>query len=83
MLECNFSNEILERNYANGLIERSRYIRLMESHMSLERVKDFLKANDTSKLKEIYLMHLSDSNSDAALFKKEIEQITGVPVYVC
>lgn len=83
MLECNFSNEILERNVEKGIIDGSRRKRLLNSHFSLDRVKDFLQENDTSRLTAVWLMHLSDENSDEALFKKEIQQVAGVPVYVC
>jgi len=83
MIECNFADDILEKNMSAGLVERSRYERLKQSHMSLERVKDFLAVQDTSLLKEVHLMHLSDSNSDADLFKIEIQKITGTPVYIC
>ena len=40
--------------------------------MSLK--SSFLKSNDLSKCKEIYLLHLSRAHSDEAEFKKEIEQ---------
>ncbi len=83
MLEANFSNEILEENIKNGVVEASRRKRLLSSHFSLDRVKDFLKANDLSRLQSIHLMHLSDQNSNEAQFKKEIQALTGVPVYVC
>lgn len=82
MIECNFSDDILESNIASGLIDRGRRKRLIETHFSLDRVKDFLMANDTSKLREIWLCHLSDENSDAARFKTEIQQLTGLPVIV-
>jgi hypothetical protein len=32
--------------------------------------QDFLRANDLSRVKEIHLLHLSDRNSSAKLFKK-------------
>jgi phosphoribosyl 1,2-cyclic phosphodiesterase len=48
----------------------------------LEQVKEFLKANDLSKVQQIVLIHLSDGNSDEALFKTEIQKLTGKPVYV-
>lgn len=83
MIEANFDDEILERNMSAGLVERSRYQRLKKSHMSLQRVKDFLKEQDTSCLQEVHLMHLSDHNSDEQLFKAEIQKITGCPVYIC
>ena len=83
MIEANFCADLLERNVAAGIVESSRRRRLLESHMSIQRVVDFLKANDLSKLKEIHLMHLSSKNSDEQLFKSTIQKITGVPVYVC
>jgi phosphoribosyl 1,2-cyclic phosphodiesterase len=50
--------------------------------MSLKTVKDMLRANDLSQVKEIHLLHLSDRNSSAKLFKKEIQELTGKPVYI-
>ena len=50
--------------------------------MALENVKDILKANDLSKVNEIYLIHLSDGNSNAEQFKREIQELTGKPVYI-
>ncbi|EDO0821657.1 MBL fold metallo-hydrolase, partial [Listeria monocytogenes] len=56
--------------------------RVLQSHFSLENVKDFLKANDLSQLREIHLLHISEKNGDKERFKKEIQAMTGVPVYV-
>ena len=83
IIECNFANDILEENIKSGRVERSRKKRLLESHMSLERVKDFINNNYTGSLQEIYLIHLSDANSDEARFKREIQELTGLPVFVC
>jgi phosphoribosyl 1,2-cyclic phosphodiesterase len=83
MIEANYDQDILERNVAAGLVESSRRERLIKSHMSIQRVVDFLKANDLSKLKEIFLMHLSAENSDEQFFKTTIQQMTGTPVYIC
>lgn len=82
MVECNYSLEILEENILDGKIPPMMKKRLLRSHFSLEHVKEFLLANDLSKVQEIWLLHLSDSNSDAELFKKEIQSITGKPVYI-
>lgn len=51
--------------------------------MSLEHLKDMLNANDLSNLQQIFLLHLSDNNSDEQQIKTEIERLTGVEVYVC
>jgi len=82
MIECNYSLDILRANVAAGLVEPALKNRILKSHFSLEHVKDFLKANDLSKVREIWLLHLSDGNSDAERFKREIQELTGKPVYV-
>ena len=81
-LECNYSYEIAKKNLENGMPE-VRVKRLFTSHFELSNVIKFLKAQDLSKCKAIYLMHLSDGNSDAELFKREIMKATGKVVYVC
>lgn len=82
MLECNYSMQILDQNIASGHVPAVMKKRLLRSHFSLENAKDFLQANDLQKVKEIWLLHLSDSNSDEALFKREIQELTGKPVFV-
>lgn len=83
MVECNFSERILDENIAAGRVPHVLRSRLIRSHFSLERVKEFLRANEWDKLQEVYLLHLSDSNSDEELFKREVQALTGVPVTVC
>jgi len=80
MIECNYSQEILDRNTSLNPVVKKR---LLRSHFSLGNVKKFLKHNDLSKVDAIYLMHLSNGNSNERLFKKEIEELTGIPVVVC
>jgi len=82
MIEANYSLKILEEKIANGSLPEVMKTRLMRSHFSLENVKDFLKANDLSKVEEIWLLHLSDTNSDAEQFKREIAEQTGKMIYV-
>ena len=83
MIECNYDESILKRRYENGDVSKLQYKRLYNSHMSLESCIKFLKANDLSKLKEVYLMHLSDKNSNEQVFKRKIQEITGAMVVVC
>lgn len=82
LIECNYSKKILDENIAAGIVPKVMRKRLIQSHMSLENLKDMLAANDLSKVQEIHLLHLSDSNSDEALFKREIQELTGKVVYV-
>lgn len=82
MIECNYSQRILNENVENGRIPEFLMYRVMQSHFSLENLLVFLKANDLSKVQEIHLLHLSDSNSDEELFKREVQKATGKLVYV-
>lgn len=81
-IECNYSLDILKRNVEAGAVPRELKNRILKSHFSLEHVKEFLKANDLSRVCEIWLLHLSDGNSDAARFKREIQELTGKMVFV-
>ncbi|MBO9609190.1 MAG: MBL fold metallo-hydrolase [Paenibacillaceae bacterium] len=82
MVECNYSQRILDDNVAAGRIDAGRRKRTMRSHFSLENVLEFLAANDLRRVEEIHLMHLSDANSDEAAFKLAVQAATGKPVYV-
>ncbi|EJT5474239.1 MBL fold metallo-hydrolase, partial [Listeria monocytogenes] len=82
MIECNYSADILEENVINKVIHPVQKKRVLQSHFSLENVKDFLKANDLSHLREIHLLHISEKNGDPERFKNEIQAMIGIPVYV-
>ena len=81
-VECNYSLDILDANIAAGSVPTALRSRLLRSHFSLEHVKEFLAANDLSKVVEIHLLHLSSGNSDEARFKREVQEIVGCPVFV-
>ena len=82
MIEANYSESILSANVEAGRIAPSRAKRVRENHMSIERVIDFLGKNDLSRCRAIHLLHLSDGNSSADLFKKMVQEATGIPVRV-
>ncbi|WP_028559053.1 MBL fold metallo-hydrolase [Paenibacillus pinihumi] len=82
MVECNYALDIVNRRVAAGELHPSQKSRLLQSHFGLDNVKDMLRANDLSKLREVWLLHLSDSNSDADRFKREVQEITGTVVQV-
>lgn len=79
---CNFSEDILRENTKKGVVARAMRTRLLSSHMALETLCDLMRANNLSTVEEIYLLHLSDNNSDADLFKRRVQETTGKPVYV-
>lgn len=82
LIECNYSIDILNENIATGRVHKGMKKRLIKSHFSLENVKEFLTVNDLSKVQEIHLLHLSDSNSDEARFKREVQEVTGKLVFI-
>ena len=82
MVECNYAADILQENVEAERIPAALKQRLLQSHFSLANVKEFLRANDLSKVEEIHLLHLSDGNSDEARFKREIQELTGRVVMV-
>lgn len=83
MGECNYSKEAMDRAVDEGRLHVDLAKRLYKSHMSLETFLEFLRANDISKVKQIYLLHMSDTNGEEARFKREVQALTGVEVYVC
>lgn len=82
IIEANFSQEIINKKMGSGSGLDFLKDRIFKSHMSLETCKKTLQANDLSKVQKIVLIHLSDGNSDAAQFKREIEGATGKNVIV-
>ena len=77
MVEANFSTETL----ADPDNDPRRH-RLRRSHMSLENCIKLLEANDLSKAREIWLIHLSQTNGEPDVFRRRVEEATGVPVHV-
>ena len=82
MIEANYCMDILKRNVEAETVPKALKNRLLKSHFSLENVKRFLQANDLSRVQEIWLLHLSNGNSDAERFKREVMELTGKPVYI-
>ena len=82
LIEANFSQEILDNKVRMGVTREFLRDRVLQSHMSLATCKDFLYANDLSAVNNIVLVHLSDSNSNAAIFKQEVEQLTCKNVHI-
>jgi len=81
-VECNWSEEAIRANTRSGEVSSERFKRTVNNHMSLERVIRFLQANDLTTVKEIHLLHLSDTNSDEQEFKQAAMKATGKPVFI-
>lgn len=82
LIETNYAPDILRENVRSHVQFAAGAGRIRRTHMSLETVKGFLRANDLSRVEELWLLHLSDRNADGARFKREISEITGKPTYI-
>lgn len=67
---------LVEANYSDDLIEKdaSNYSHVLKGHMSLKTALDFISTNDNPTLKNVVLIHLSASNSDADYFLQKTKE---------
>lgn len=82
IIETNYSQEILDQKVFEGATSDFLRNRVLQSHMSLGTCKEFLQANDLKNVNNIVLVHLSDSNSNADVFKREIQGLTLKNVHI-
>lgn len=82
IIEANYSKEIIDRKFGSDSGKEFLRNRILKSHFSLANCKDMLSANDLTKVNNIVLIHLSDSNSDEIQFQKEVAELTGKNVTV-
>jgi phosphoribosyl 1,2-cyclic phosphodiesterase len=82
-IECNFVEEIMTEKIISGGIPAAAGHRIRRAHMSLEATVGMLKANDLSRCRAVYLLHLSNGNSDEAKMVRAVQEATGIPCFVC
>jgi phosphoribosyl 1,2-cyclic phosphodiesterase len=82
IIEANYSKEIIDRKFGTDSGKEFLRNRILKSHFSLANCKDMLSANDLTKVNNIVLIHLSESNSDEKQFHKEVSELTGKNVTV-
>jgi phosphoribosyl 1,2-cyclic phosphodiesterase len=82
IIEANFSKKIIEVKFGENLRMEFLKNRILKNHFSLEDCKVMLSANDLTKVNNIVLIHLSDSNSHELDFQKEVFELTGKNVNV-
>lgn len=82
MIEANYDEDIMLDNVRDEKVPFSLAERVAGTHMSIDTLIDLLRANDMTRVRQIYLLHLSDNNSDAEVFKKLVQQETGAEVYI-
>ncbi|MCQ4139195.1 MBL fold metallo-hydrolase [Chryseobacterium sp. EO14] len=79
IIEANYDSEIMNERLSGAKFLRDR---IYNSHMSIDTCLDFLLANNLSKVNNIVLIHLSDSNSHELNFARKVSEITGKEVHV-
>mgnify|MGYP001275677858 FL=1 len=78
LLEINYDEDTLQENQSMNALPYAK--RVWKSHMGLETAVEVLKANDLSKLREIYVIHISNQNGNEKKIKDTIQKTAGVPV---
>ena len=73
MVEANYDDEIMDSNVREGRLPDALAGRTRRSHLSLRHAIDFVKANETERLKTVTLMHLSQGNSSSYEFQKRMQ----------
>lgn len=82
MIECNYSQKIIDSRVNQGETVKGLRDRILQSHMELETCKEFIRQNQTVMLDNVILLHLSDGNSNQKQFVKEIQEVAGERVKV-
>ena len=83
ILEINYQKEIVNNLVNEGIMEANIRARLLFSHFELSKALNWLKRIDKSRLKRIYIAHLSNGHSNAEEIKKAVIAETGVPTVIC
>lgn len=82
MIECNYSQKIIDGRVNQGETVKGLRDRILQSHMELETCKEFIRQNKTVMLDNVILLHLSDGNSNEQQFIQEVKDVAGERVNV-
>lgn len=83
MVECNYVKNVIDSNVKNDSLNINLRNRIVKNHMSLETLLKALKQVNLSNLKKIYVLHLSDTNSQEKVILEAIQRQTGAIVEIC
>lgn len=83
MVECNYVKNVIDSNVKNDSLNINLRNRIVKNHMSLETLLTTLKQADLSNLKKVYVLHLSDANSQEKTILEAIQRTTGTIVEIC
>lgn len=83
MVECNYVKNVINTNLKNESLNLILRNRIVKNHMSLETLLNALKQANLSNLKKVYVLHLSDANSQEKVILEAIQRQTGAIVEIC
>lgn len=69
LISCNYIKENLSD------VNNPKFRHVINGHMELETVKQFIKSNNSSSLQNVILCHLSNSNADSERMVAEIQKV--------
>ena len=83
IFEVNYQKEIVNELVNQGKMESGQRSRLLFSHYELSKALNWLNKIDKSRLKRIYVAHLSSGHSNAEQIRNAIIAETGIPTTIC
>ncbi len=78
IIEANYDSDMLNKNLAEKVVSPILYTRVSVNHLCIRQTIDFLKLNDLSKVRKIYLAHISRNNGKPKQFVEAIQKLTGI-----
>ena len=81
LIECNHTEELVDKSIRRGVIPRKVGQRAKATHMSLDKCINCLQTSNTSQTKAIVLIHISANNGNSEAFRKAVAQHIGKPTY--
>ena len=72
----NINHILVEANYSDDLIDNEavNYSHVMRGHMSLQTALDFISTNDNPALRNVVLLHISQSNGNPVEFLQKTKE---------
>lgn len=81
-LGINYESSVLIKNVKEGRLHPALARRIIQAHCSLKTGLDFFKAQDLSKVKQINILHCSETNADKDRIKEAVMRQTGKLVLI-
>lgn len=82
MVEANYDIDLVNNRITHGHLPFAMKDRLTRSHMEIDDTLAWLRLQNLTKTKRIYLLHLSHGSSNASEFKRRVQEQTGIPTTI-